>query len=118
MPPDAERAFVGVAIDAACDPARGDEVLWGLEEEGVPGLLLPLLMDADDAVRLAQMAADASPLGLGVGQAADGAWAVWHVAIPHRPYLNGAGPAGPAQARRAGRLAARLAKRRPLMIDD
>lgn len=111
----AEAPFVGVLAAAACDRALCQEVLWGLEEEAVPGRVLP--PERGDAGALARAAALASPLGLGIGLDVRGGCVLWHAGMPERPLLHAAGPLTPAQARLAGCAAARLAKRRPLPLD-
>ncbi len=112
MPFEGARPFVAMAVGAACDPALGAEALWGLEEEGVPGLLLPAGRD-DPSPGL--MAARSSPLGLGIALDACGG-VLWHAGIPGRPLLRIGPPLTADGARRLGGAAGRLAKRIPLRL--
>lgn len=112
MSREAVRPFVGVMAAAGIATELRDGLLHGLEEEGVPALLLP--PDGDQAELLAHRAASASPLGLGIGLDAASRIAVWHSSVMARPYLHIAGPLGAEQARLLGSAAGRLAKRRPL----
>ncbi|BCV25859.1 hypothetical protein kuro4_26320 [Gelria sp. Kuro-4] len=86
------------------------EVELGLEEEGIPGELQVEAGEAG-AAELAYAAAQASPLGTGVGLAADGL-AVHYSRLPReRPlFFLPRSECSPAAARRLGANAARLVK--------
>lgn len=87
---------------AADDPAVVRAVRASFEEEGVP-----LRVDAPASAREAALA---SPLQIGIAPCDEGL-AIALATGPDRPYLVDADP------RRVGRLAARLAARRPLGVD-
>jgi hypothetical protein len=71
--------FVAIIAAGACPPALIDEVLWGLEEEGVPVCLLP---SRNSRVQeLARVAAMASPLDLGIALGSAGECAIGHAAV-------------------------------------
>jgi hypothetical protein len=112
MADDGQRPFVAVVAVHGAMPELRDAVLYGLEEEGVPALLVPAAGDGADL--LARQGAEASPLGLGIGLDATGRCSVWHVAVTSGPYLRLADPIAAEQAWLAGSAAGRLAKRRPL----
>ncbi len=99
--------YVAIIAAEACPPGLIDEVLWGLEEDGVPARLLP--SRGGSTGELAGLAAAASPLELGIALGA---------AVQRRCLLESEGPLTPAQARRAGCIAARLAKRLTLPLED
>ncbi|NPV69151.1 MAG: dehydratase [Firmicutes bacterium] len=95
------------SAEAPLEPCR--EVELGLEEEGIPGVLSAA--DAPGAVDLAFSAAQASPLGTGIGIAADGL-AVHFSRLPkEKPlfYIR-RDECDPAHARHLGANAARLVK--------
>jgi hypothetical protein len=108
--------YVAIMAAESCPPGLIDEVLWGLEEECVPARLLP--SQGEDTGILAHLAAAASPLELGIALGGSGQCAIDHAALPGRCVLESAGPLTPVQARRAGCIAARLAKRLTLPLDD
>lgn len=90
------------AVVLACDePAVIRAIRASFEEEGVP-----LAVIAPTAPR---SAAIASPLGIGIARH-DGALAIALSTGPDAPYVIGDDP------RRMGRIAARLAARRPLGV--
>lgn len=90
------------AVVLACDdPAVIRDVQAAFEEEGVP-----LLIAAPSSARAAAIA---SPLAIGIAPHGDGL-AIGLATGPDEPYLIGDDP------RTMGRLAARLAARRPLGI--
>lgn len=86
---------------ASADPGVLRGVAAAFEEEGVP-----LLVAAPSTAR---EAAIASPLAIGIAACADGL-AIALATGPDRPYVIGDDP------RAVGRIAARLAARRPLGI--
>jgi hypothetical protein len=94
--------------DAPAEVCR--EVEYGLEEEGIPGML-STVEALKSAVELAFSAAQASPLGTGIGIAADGL-AVHYSRLPQDKPLFYVAKADchPAEARRMGANAARLVK--------
>ncbi|HZS86086.1 MAG TPA: glycerol dehydratase reactivase beta/small subunit family protein [Chloroflexota bacterium] len=108
--------YVAIIAAEACPPGLIDEVLWGLEEDGVPARLLP--SRGGSTGELAGLAAAASPLELGIALGAAGECAIGHAAVQRRCLLESEGPLTPAQARRAGCIAARLAKRLTLPLED
>lgn len=93
-------------------------VLAGIEEEGVPYLLVP--GDAQvPAAELARRAALRSPLHVGVGVGARGEVCVQHAKLSDPlPELSSGGSAGHAAVRRLGHNAARIVAGVPLKPDD
>jgi hypothetical protein len=86
--------------------AQAAALAAGCEEEGVP-LTVRVDPDAGDALARGRRAARDAELGIGVGGDAAGLVVVL-AAAPGRPYVE------TADARAAGRAAARIAARRPL----
>lgn len=93
-------------------------VLAGIEEEGVPYLLVP--GDAQvPAAELARRAALRSALHVGVGVGARGEVCVQHAKLSDPlPELSSGGGAGHAAVRRLGHNAARIVAGVPLKPDD
>ncbi|WP_235676807.1 glycerol dehydratase reactivase beta/small subunit family protein [Mycolicibacterium porcinum] len=93
-------------------------VLAGIEEEGVPYLLVP--GDAQvPAAELARRAALRSPLHVGVGVGARGEVCVQHAKLSDPlPELSSGGSAGHVAVRRLGHNAARIVAGVPLKPDD
>lgn len=91
-----------------------NEVLAGIEEEGVPAVLERRAGD-DDAQALARLAATGSSLGVGVGIDDRGVVSVQHEKLPGAtPGLFSAGVASAAAARALGHNAARIVVGVPL----
>jgi hypothetical protein len=92
-------------------------ILWGLEEEGIPGDFRET--QAQGAEGLAKLAADGSPLNVGIGiDASENAVALHHRDLPHGMplfLLTGADLTA-ARLRRLGANAARLVKGEPLVL--
>jgi hypothetical protein len=115
-----------VVLDAGSDARLLREVCAGAEEEGVPvevetaDSALSVCtssggLTAGAATGLAYLAAGRSRLQVGIGLDRAGGVAVHHSSLPEfAPALTAAGDAGPADWRRAGRVAARIVKRLPL----
>ena len=111
-----------VLLDAGGDARLLREVCAGAEEEGVPvdvetaaGTESVGDLTSGAATGLAYLAAGRSRLQVGIGLDRAGEVAVHHSTLPeHAPALTVAGDAGPADQRRAGRVAARIVKRLPL----
>jgi len=102
-----------LVLSAAAGPVE-DEVLAGMEEEGVPSVVERPRHDAD-AITLARTAAARSSLSVGVGIDADGRVCVQHDKLPDPlPELYSPGPAEPATARSLGHDAARIVVGIPL----
>jgi hypothetical protein len=95
-------------------PAALREVCAGVEEEGVPAVVVDA-PDGPTATELAHAAAQASRLEVGIGVDAAGATAVHHGKLPlDRPPAT-AGPDAPlSDRRRIGRIGARVVKDLPL----
>lgn len=88
----------------------------GIEEEGVPYVLVPR-EHAPDAATTAAAGAASSLLGVAIGVAEDGSVAVAHESFPaERPVLRHGGPLAPPEARRLGQNAARVVTRLPLVL--
>lgn len=91
-----------------------DDVCAGFEEEGVP-YIIAHEAEEQNGINLATLAAQRSPLQVGIGIAADGTLYIQHEKLPpHTPYLQGHIDDG----RRAGKNAARLVKGLPLSIGE
>jgi hypothetical protein len=94
-----------------------NEVLAGMEEEGVPSVV-ERPHDGADATELACTAAGRSSLAVGVGIDADGRVCVQHDKLTDPlPELSSAGPAGAATARILGHNAARIVVGIPLRTE-
>jgi hypothetical protein len=96
-----------------------EPILWGLEEEGIPAEMRPPA--AGTAAELAKLAADNSPLNVGIAIcAADRAVALHHrdLAAPQPLFVLRPDELEPARLRRLGVNAARLVKGNPLAIDE
>ncbi|OPX09510.1 hypothetical protein B1790_15510 [Mycobacterium sp. AT1] len=91
-----------------------NEVLAGIEEEGVPSIV-ERPRNRTDAEALARMAAGRSSLSVGVGIDADGRVSVQHDKLPEPlSELASGGPAEPTVARILGHNAARIVVGIPL----
>lgn len=117
---DTERA-VAVWIVASDPPPDSllRPILWGLEEEGIPAETQPAATGT--AAELARLAADGSPLNVGIGvSAGERAVALHHrdLASAGPLFVLRAGDLEPPQLRRLGANAARLVKGNPLAVDD
>ncbi|MBM3300388.1 MAG: glycerol dehydratase reactivase beta/small subunit family protein [Deltaproteobacteria bacterium] len=96
-----------------------EPILWGLEEEGIPGDIRQVARER--AENMAKQAADGSPLNVGIGiNGSDRAVALHHRDLPGpRPlFLLGAQDLTPANLRCLGVNAARLVKAEPLVFPD
>lgn len=96
-----------------------EPVLWGLEEEGIPGDVQQA--PGERAENMAKRAADGSPLNVGIGiNTAEKAVALHHRDLPVAKPLFLLGPAdmNPPHLRRLGANAARLVKGEPLIFLD
>jgi hypothetical protein len=96
-----------------------EPILWGLEEEGIPGETRPPA--AGTVVELAKLAADDCPLNVGIAVCArDRAAALHHRDLAAAQPLFELRPdeLEPARLRRLGANAARLVKGNPLAIDE
>lgn len=93
-------------------------ILWGLEEEGIPAETQPSA--AGTVAELAKLAADGSPLDVGIGvSGADRAVALHHrdLAAAEPLFVLRGAELEPALLRRLGANAARLVKGNPLAVD-
>lgn len=96
-----------------------EPILWGLEEEGIPGHIQEVAQDR--AENIAKRAADGSPLNVGIGiNGIDKAVALHHRDLPEaRPlFLLGPEDLNPPHLRRLGANAARLVKGEALVYGD
>ena len=94
-----------------------NEVLAGIEEEGVPCVVERPRGD-EDANTLGRVAAGRSSLSVGVGIDAHGRISVQHQKLPESPPgLATDGPASPEAARTLGHNAARIVVGIPLRTD-
>jgi hypothetical protein len=96
-----------------------EPILWGLEEEGIPADFRQA--PDDGAVSLAKLAADGSPLNVGIGiSGAKKAVALHHRDLPPGKPLFSLAEADlkPDRLRRLGANAARLVKGEPLALQD
>lgn len=96
-----------------------EPILWGLEEEGIPGYIQQV--PGERAGNMAKRAADVSPLNVGIGiNATEKAVALHHRDLPGaRPlFLMGPADLNPSNLRRVGANAARLVKGEPLIFLD
>jgi Dehydratase medium subunit len=94
-------------------------ILWGLEEEGIPAEIQPSV--AGTVTELARLAADGSPLNVGIAvSGTDRTVALHHRDLAASEPLFVLGPAelAPALLRRLGANAARLVKGNALAVDD
>jgi propanediol dehydratase-reactivating factor small subunit len=94
-------------------------ILWGLEEEGIPAQIQPSA--AGHVAEMAKLAADGSPLNVGIAVCgADGAVALHHrdLAAPQPLFVLREPELEPARLRRLGANAARLVKGDPLAVGD
>jgi hypothetical protein len=98
-----------------------NEVLAGIEEEGVPSLVERVVersRQGADAVALARVAAGRSSLSVGVGIDADGRVCVQHDKLAESlPELSSSGAAEPTIARILGHNAARIVVGIPLRAE-
>lgn len=105
-----EKPHIKVYRTSDAPPEVCREVEHGLEEEGIPGML-STAQNQMGAVELAFSAAQASPLGTGIGIAADGLAVHYNRLPPDKPLFYAVrGDCSPAEARRLGANAARLVK--------
>lgn len=94
-------------------------ILWGLEEEGIPADFRQ--SPTEGAESLAKLAADGSPLNVGIGiDEAEKGVALHHRDLPRgKPlFLLTAADLTPPRLRRLGANAARLVKGEPLLLQD
>lgn len=111
-----DRPAIVVVSAGSCEVER--DVLAGIEEEGVPYLLVA--GDAEvPAAELARRAALRSPLHVGVGVDAKGEVCVQHAKLADPlPELSSGGTADAAAGRQLGHNAARIVVGVPLKPDD
>jgi len=105
-----------------CEPSPEEiiqPILWGLEEEGIPADFRQA--PDEGAESLAKLAADGSPLNVGIGMSkAEQAVALHHRDLPRGMplFLLTATELKPDRLRRLGANAARLVKGEPLDLHD
>lgn len=88
----------------------------GIEEEGVPHVLVPRSSELD-AVAAAARGAERSMLDVGIGLGDNGAVAIAQSSFPaDQPVLRSEGQPSPDLARRLGQNAARMVTRLPLEL--
>jgi hypothetical protein len=118
--PEEQKEKVAVWIFGfAASPQVIEPILWGLEEEGIPADVLEA--PYGDAGALAKLAADGSPLNVGVGiNGSRKAVALRHRDLPPGAplFLLSGAELQPDRLRRLGANAARLVKGEPLVLDD
>ncbi|MCV7421688.1 glycerol dehydratase reactivase beta/small subunit family protein [Mycobacterium yunnanensis] len=106
-----------LVLSVAAGPVE-DEVLAGMEEEGVPSVVERPRHGDDDAITLATTAAGRSSLAVGVGIDAGGRVCVQHDKLPDPlPELYSSGPADGGTARSLGHDAARIVVGIPLRAE-
>lgn len=106
-------------IVIACEPESNQGLLAGMhhgcEEEGVP---VAIVQEPGSATNLARLAASRSPLFIGLGLDQAGTIVlVEHRAADRAPLLH-VSTASTANARLLGVAAGRIARRRPLPVDQ
>lgn len=105
-----------ILVLSCADGRVEDEVLAGIEEEGVPSLVERPRTPAD-AMELARLAAGRSSLSVGVGIDEDGRVSVQQDKLPAPlSELASDGPAAPMVARILGHNAARIVVGIPLRV--
>jgi hypothetical protein len=106
-----------ILVLSSGNSAIENELLAGIEEEGVP-CLVERPRAGNDAHTLGRLAADRSSLSVGVGIDAHGRISVQHQKLPESPPgLSTEGPASPKDARTLGHNAARIVVGIPLRTD-
>lgn len=101
-----------LVLDGGAAAGLVREVCAGVEEEGVPVRVMAGI--SGDADRLGAVAADRSALRVGIGLDPLGAVVVRHALMSRHGPVHTLAGGGPAEWRRAGRIAARIITGLPL----